>query len=287
MSKLGAGRTDAKCKQQWCEGAGHCFRHVRNQPSSLAPRSLSGGDANVHLLGLVVRQIIQHPPSTAMAWRCRPCMWAWLLAWTYHFHLLAALSVDLHRLSLRCHGTPIPLPVRTRRLFLAEALPIRIEKYRPSWPKFSLNELFEGLPDRIRKPAINSFAAVVAGSAAVLVATPIESIKVGIQTWPGSTLPSVLQRIVKTRGALGFFTGIHMLHRISFCRTLYAVLQCSQSHESARRHPLPPCLTIVAYARVQQCKTGAILRCGAFQIVFDLVSLQGWMRCCSPMCPTR
>ena len=167
------------------------------------------------LLQKSTSQIIQHRVSTAMAWSCRPCIWAWMLAWTYHFHLLAALSVDLHRPSLRFHGAPIPSPVRTRRLFLAEALPIRIEKYRPPWPKFSLNELFEGLPDRIRKPVINSFAAVVAGSAAVLVATPIESIKVGIQTWPGSTLPSVLQRIVKTRGALGFFTGIHIFRRIS------------------------------------------------------------------------
>ena len=50
------------------------------------------------------------------------------------------------------------------------------------WPDPSpLRTLFQRLPENLRKPAINGFAATCAGISAVLVATPIEAVKVGIQ----------------------------------------------------------------------------------------------------------
>ena len=168
----------------------------------------------------------------------RPVDWAWLFIWTFQFHLHSARSLDLSRFGARCHlgleawrervsiagrqgqwpagrsagGNTAPAQVNTRTFNSAEILPPTTFKSAGTWPTlqgFSLHALFEGLPERIRKPVINSFAAVVAGSAAVFVATPIESIKVGIQTWPGSTLPIVVQKIVKRRGVIGFFTGIY------------------------------------------------------------------------------
>ena len=51
------------------------------------------------------------------------------------------------------------------------------------------------------------FAAACAGTAAAVAATPIETIKVALQTWPGSTLRSVVPRIA-ARGTRGFFTGL-------------------------------------------------------------------------------
>ena len=70
-----------------------------------------------------------------------------------------------------------------------------------------LKEFFHCLPEHVRKPAVNGFAAACAGTAAVVVATPIETIKVALQTWPGSTLRSVVPRIA-ARGTRGFFTGL-------------------------------------------------------------------------------
>lgn len=102
-------------------------------------------------------------------------------------------------------------------------------------PTFSVKTWFEGLPDNIRKPTINGFAAIMAGSAAVFVATPMEAIKVGIQTWPGSTLSGVVQRIVKRKGPLSFWTGVDAMF---FANVPYSIIfyGCYQPARSAVNH---------------------------------------------------
>ena len=74
--------------------------------------------------------------------------------------------------------------------------------------EFSLKAAFQKLPEAWRSSVINVWAATLAGLVAYTIATPIEAFKVGIQTWPGTTLSGIGRNILKTRGPLGFFNGL-------------------------------------------------------------------------------
>jgi len=79
---------------------------------------------------------------------------------------------------------------------------------REKEPDFSLKAAFQKLPDAWRSSVINVWAATLAGLVAYTIATPVEAFKVGIQTWPGSTLGGIGRNIIRTRGPLGFFNGL-------------------------------------------------------------------------------
>eukprot|EP00281_Chroomonas_sp_CCMP1168_P025285 CAMPEP_0206238082 /NCGR_PEP_ID=MMETSP0047_2-20121206/14621_1 /ASSEMBLY_ACC=CAM_ASM_000192 /TAXON_ID=195065 /ORGANISM="Chroomonas mesostigmatica_cf, Strain CCMP1168" /LENGTH=337 /DNA_ID=CAMNT_0053662585 /DNA_START=120 /DNA_END=1133 /DNA_ORIENTATION=+ len=63
---------------------------------------------------------------------------------------------------------------------------------------------FNFLPPKLRGPAINAWSATVAGFAAYLIATPLETVKTGLQTIPGSTIKTVVTRA----GLGGLFYGL-------------------------------------------------------------------------------
>jgi hypothetical protein len=79
---------------------------------------------------------------------------------------------------------------------------------RPKMPEDPLRAFFQRLPEGCRAPVINAWSSLLAGLVAYTVATPIEAFKVGIQTWPGSTLAGIGRNILKTRGPGGFFNGL-------------------------------------------------------------------------------
>lgn len=74
--------------------------------------------------------------------------------------------------------------------------------------EFGLKAAFQKLPEVWQSPVINAWASILAGLVAYTIATPIEAFKVGIQTWPGSTLGGIGRNIIKSRGPLGFFNGL-------------------------------------------------------------------------------
>ena len=95
-----------------------------------------------------------------------------------------------------------------KRVCIAEAgLPYSLE-LNPKMPEDPLRAFFQRLPEGWRAPVINAWSSLLAGLVAYTVATPIEAFKVGIQTWPGSTLAGIGQNILKTRGPGGFFNGL-------------------------------------------------------------------------------
>ena len=73
---------------------------------------------------------------------------------------------------------------------------------------FPPRDLFRRLPEGWRAPIINAWASLLAGLVAYTIATPIEAFKVGMQTWPASTFQSIGQKILKSRGPLGFFNAL-------------------------------------------------------------------------------
>ena len=180
------------------------------------------------------------------------------LVWACHVQLLSALGPGacLHELQARCqqgwvwrrevmaraaaeHTPGSPWPACQ-----AGVVPTSL-RLPAVLPTFGVKNWFEGLPEDKRKPTINGFAAIVAGSTAVLVATPIEAIKVGIQTWPGSTLSGVVQRIVKKGGPLGFFTGLDAMLFASVPHSI-VFYSCYQPIRSAVNH-------LIARARGVKC----------------------------------
>ena len=74
--------------------------------------------------------------------------------------------------------------------------------------RFSLRAAFKALPEAWRGVAVNAWSSLLAGAVAYTIATPIEAFKVGIQTWPGSTLAGIGRNIITTRGKRGFFNGL-------------------------------------------------------------------------------
>jgi hypothetical protein len=95
-----------------------------------------------------------------------------------------------------------------KRVCIAEAgMPYSLE-LKPKMREDPLRAFFQRLPEGCRAPVINAWSSLLAGLVAYTVATPIEAFKVGIQTWPGSTLAGIGRNILKTRGPGGFFNGL-------------------------------------------------------------------------------
>ena len=104
------------------------------------------------------------------------------------------------------------------------------ECYRPGSQVGDLQALGARIETRfpgVRETLINAWAALLAGLAAYTVATPIEAIKVGLQTWPGSNLPSVIGKIVKVKGFGGFFYGLDAMYAagLPYSLVMYSVYQ--------------------------------------------------------------
>ena len=137
--------------------------------------------------------------------------------------LSAALSVpslECHFPSLDCLKLRPPAPATSPRTHIAKAA-------QPEKEAFSLRAVFQTLPQAWRDPAINGWASLLAGIVAYTIATPMEAFKVGIQTWPGSTLLGIGRNVLKTRGPLGFFNGIDAMlwAGIPYCVVMYGSYQ--------------------------------------------------------------
>jgi len=78
-----------------------------------------------------------------------------------------------------------------------------------------------------REVGINAWAALLAGAAGYLIATPLEAFKVGLQTWPGASLTSVGRNILAKRGLPGFFYGLDAMYAagLPYSVILYSVYQ--------------------------------------------------------------
>ncbi|EKX47094.1 hypothetical protein GUITHDRAFT_137702 [Guillardia theta CCMP2712] len=90
-----------------------------------------------------------------------------------------------------------------------------------------VKHMFDFIPDGLRTPIVNAWAATLAGLAAYLVATPIEALKTGLQTWPGSTWVGVAQRIVERRGPAGFLYGLDAMWwaGVPYSIVMYSIYQ--------------------------------------------------------------
>jgi solute carrier family 25 S-adenosylmethionine transporter 26 len=84
-------------------------------------------------------------------------------------------------------------------------------------------KLFEKLPPKFKGPAINAWSAMVAGFGAYFVATPLETIKTGLQTMPGSTALGIVQN----KGAGGLFYGLGAMFwaGVPYSIVMYSVYQ--------------------------------------------------------------
>lgn len=99
----------------------------------------------------------------------------------------------------------------------------------PKGPIDSLREaagnmkIFEKLPPKFKGPAVNAWSAMVAGFGAYLVATPLETIKTGLQTMPGSTALGIVQK----KGVGGLFYGLGAMFwaGVPYSIVMYSVYQ--------------------------------------------------------------